>query len=113
MADGFGLWSKWGRWSLSMSDFINKYCVYENWGFMVDGFGVNGVDSRLLMSDFINSSESENWGFMADGFGLWSKWGRWPLSMSDFFNKVVCLFTLMPWVNLCKKLQNCHRSFEQ
>ena len=61
MADGFGLWSKWGRWSLSMSDFINKYCVYENWGFMVDGFGVNGVDSRLLMSDFINSSESENW----------------------------------------------------
>jgi hypothetical protein len=39
--------------------------------------------------------------------------GLWPLQMSAFFSKVESLFTLMPPVKLCKKFQNCHRSFEQ
>ena len=32
----------------------------------------------------------------------------WPLKR----RKNVCLITIIPPVNLCKKLQNCHRSFE-
>jgi hypothetical protein len=94
-----------------------------------EGFGMRQrKDSAKTRGRIRRETRGRIWRETEEGFGedqrkdsaktkgskwVWSKWVSWPLSFVRKRNKVVRLFTKMPPVNLCKKLQNCYRSFEQ
>ena len=69
----------------------------------------------LTFLNMLNKGSNEIWWELQQKFWRrsFSNCYLWPLKMSEKEGKNVCLITIMPPVNLCKKLQNCHQSFEQ